>query len=240
MGKGKLLLVEDEQSVADPIQRGLTEEGYQVDHARDGQEGLLLALTGSYDALILDWRLPGMDGLSIVERIRGAKSRLPVLMLTAMRDIDYRVEGLNAGADDYLTKPFSFEELLARIRALMRRNLEARKPVGMDQVLLAAGPLQMDTIRRTVHLNGRLLILRMKEFQLLEVLMRRLDEVVTRTYIAELVWGSPFEVTDNAIDVTVSNLRQHLETDIAENSQHIVLETVRGVGYRLILHSASE
>lgn len=228
----RLLLVEDEESLAIPIRRGLEEEGYQVDLSGNGEQGLMMALTSPYAAIILDWRLPGMDGLAVVERLRGAKCNVPVLMLTAMRDVDYRIKGLDAGADDYLTKPFSFEELLARLRALVRRSKAQLVPSEFGKITLKVGILEMDTVRRTANLGSKPLALRMKEYQLLELLMRRVGEIVTRTSIAEMVWGSPFEVTDNAIDVTVSNLRHHLEI---ENGQAgaIHIETIRGVGYRL-------
>ncbi len=234
----RILLIEDEEGLALPIQRGLEEEGYQVDLAGNGEDGLLQALTSPYAVIILDWRLPGIDGLAVVERLRGAKMTVPVLMLTAMRDVDYRVRGLNAGADDYLTKPFSFEELLARIKALGRRTQAPETPPGHERVLFKAGPLEMDTIRRTARLGPHPLSLRMKEYQLLELLIRRVGDVVTRTAIAERVWGSPFDVTDNAIDVTVSNLRQHLES-AAHQAGTVRIETIRGVGYRLDTRSGS-
>ncbi len=229
MGKGRLLLIEDEKSLATPIKKGLQEEGYLVDHSDNGEQGLLMALTTPYDVLILDWRLPGMDGITVLNRIRGSKSKLPVLMLTAMQEVEYRVKGLNAGADDYLTKPFSFEELLARIKALKRRHQADTIPLEHEQVRLKAGILEMDIVRRTASLAGESLVLRMKEFQLLELFMRRVDEIVTRTMIAEQVWGSAFDVTDNAIDVTISNLRQHLASGLDD----IEIETMRGLGYRL-------
>lgn len=228
----RLLLIEDEESLAFPIRKGLEEEGFNVDLVGNGEQGLVMALTSQYHAIILDWRLPGLNGLAVVERLRGVKSNVPVLMLTAMREVDYRIKGLNAGADDYLTKPFSFEELLARIRALIRRTGDDSAPPDHEKVLLKAGPLEMDTLRRTARLGSTPLSLRMKEYQLLELLVRRSGEVVTRTVIAEHVWGSLFDVTDNAIDVTVSNLRQHLKPDAkAKSSLHI--ETVRGIGYRM-------
>ena len=160
---------------------------------------------------------------------------MPVLMLTALRDVDHRVAGLDAGADDYLTKPFAFEELLARLRALSRRVVKPDAPAGHQRIHLEAGPLRMDTARRTAYLHGRLLELRAKEFRLLELLMRMGGAVATRTLIAERVWGSAFEVTDNAIDVTVSNLRQRLGETTAPAT--VSVETVRGVGYRLCLHA---
>ena len=230
----RLLLIEDEEGVIDPVVRGLREEGYHVDVAREGPYGLRQALTEEYMILIIDWRLPGMDGRTVVERLRGAQVRTPILMLTALRDVGYRVAGLDAGADDYLTKPFVFDELLARLRALRRRAAETSDvPPGHHQVYLQTGPLTMDTARRTAHLAGRPLDLRTKEYRLLELLLRLRGEVATRTSIAESVWGSAFDVTDNAIDVTVSNLRQSLSEAAGDGPCPIGIETVRGVGYRL-------
>lgn len=230
----RLLLIEDEESIAAPVRRGLEEEGYHVDVAPDGEQGLRQALTEDYDLLVVDWRLPGMDGRTVVERLRAVRVKTPVLMLTALRDVDHRVAGLDAGADDYLTKPFAFVELQARLRALARRVASDEDgPVGHQKVHLEAGPLNMDTARRTAHVGGRPLDLRTKEYRLLELLLRSSGGVVTRTRIAEHVWGSPFEVTDNAIDITVSNLRQRLAEAAGDVAEPVVVETVRGVGYRL-------
>ena len=192
-----------------------------------------MALVEEYDLLVVDWRLPGMDGRTLVERLRAARVKTPVLMLTALRDVDYRVAGLDAGADDYLTKPFDFAELTARLRALSRRAASEEVPVGHQRVHLEAGPLRMDTARRTAHLAGRPLDLRAKEYGLLELLLRLGGGVATRTRIAEHVWGSPFDVTDNAIDITVSNLRQRLGEIAEGTAEPVLVETVRGVGYRL-------
>ena len=154
-------------------------------------------------------------------------------MLTALRDIDHRVAGLDAGADDYLTKPFAFEELLARLRALRRRVPDEEILPGYQKVHLEAGPLHIDTARRIAYLNGRPLALRSKEYGLLELLLRLDGEVATRTLIAERVWGSAFDVTDNAIDITISNLRQRLSEAAGGGTASVFVETVRGVGYRL-------
>ncbi len=227
-----VLIVEDEASLSDPLTRGLTEEGYVVAVAADGRTGLMKALAENYDVLIVDWRLPGMDGKTIVERLRAGRSTIPVLMLTAMRDIDHRVSGLDAGADDYLTKPFSFEELLARLRALLRRGTGMDDGTEANAALVEAGPLRLDVPRRKAWLGIGEVELRSKEYRLLELLARRAGTVVSRTVIAERVWGSPFEVTDNAIDVTVSNLRHRLDA-AADGGASVTIETVRGVGYRL-------
>ena len=236
-GSQRLLFVEDEQSVADPIRRGLEEEGYVVDWTPRGDEGLTQALATSYDVLIIDWRLPGMDGRTLIERLRQEGHHVPALMLTALQDVDHRVEGLDAGADDYLTKPFSFEELLARLRAITRRA-QSGGPVGMEPAQLQAGALRLDTKRRRVRYGTVDLDLRPKAFRLLELLLRKQDEVVTRTMIAERVWGSPFEVTANAIDVTISTLRRALQdAEPVDTGRPVVVETERGVGYRLSVPS---
>lgn len=225
-----MLIVEDETSLSDPMMRGLEEEGYLVDVVADGQSGLMKALAEDYDVLIVDWRLPGLDGRTLIQRLRSGKPAVPVLMLTAMRDVDHRVAGLDAGADDYLTKPFAFEELLARLRALRRRtNGSGEVPSEVIEV----GPLRLDMPRRTAWIGATELELRTKEYRLLELLARSAGDVVTRTMIAERVWGSAFEVTDNAIDVTVSNLRNHL-SEAGYEAEHVAVETVRGVGYRLV------
>lgn len=230
-GSLRLLFVEDEESLARPTARGLKEEGYSVTRCCEGRTGLKRALSEEFDVFVIDWRLPELDGRTLIERIRAAGIKTPVLMLTAMRDVDHRIAGLDAGADDYLTKPFVFEELLARLRALLRRPVSMRDQTARQRIHLEAGPLQVDTARRTVSLAGRDLNLRTKEYRLLELLLRRAGDVLTRTIIAETVWGSAFNVTDNAIDVTVSNLRTRLESERAGSAVRIV--TVRGVGYRL-------
>ena len=231
----RLLFVEDEADVAGPIKRGLEEEGYLVDWTKNGENGLTEALAGPYDVLIVDWRLPGLDGRRLVERLRGEGDQTPVLILTALQDVDHRVAGLDAGADDYLTKPFSFEELLARLRALTRRAHQEAASPDTQKTHLKAGALTMDTARRTVRYGAESLDLRPKAFRLLELLLRQKGTVVTRTTIAERVWGSLYDVTANAIDVTVSSLRQALQgADPAGDSfSRVTIETERGVGYRL-------
>jgi DNA-binding response OmpR family regulator len=231
----RLLFVEDEADVAGPIKRGLEEEGYLVDWTTNGEDGLTEALAGPYDVLIVDWRLPGMDGRQLVERLRSEGSPTPVLMLTALQDVDHRVAGLDAGADDYLTKPFSFEELLARLRALTRRAEQEAASPDTQKTHLKAGALTMDTARRTVRYGAASLDLRPKAFRLLELLLRQKGTVVTRTTIAERVWGSLYDVTANAIDVTISSLRQALQdADLTGDTlAPVTIETERGVGYRL-------
>lgn len=237
----RLLFVEDEEHVAAPIKRGLEEEGYTVDWMQRAEDAHAEALVTSYAVLIVDWRLPGMDGRTLIEQLREAGCGTPVLMLTALRDVDHRVAGLDAGADDYLTKPFSFEELLARLRALRRRGEPDDAAVDTPPVHLQAGALSLDTTRRKVRYGTEALDLRPKAFRLLELLLRRQGEVVTRTRIAERVWGSPYRVTDNAIDVTVSNLRRALDAAAPSGTElnPVVLETERGVGYRLAVSASS-
>jgi DNA-binding response OmpR family regulator len=228
----RLLVVEDEEAISAPVRRGLEEEGYAVTVEADGQRGLAEALVGDYDGLVVDWRLPSLDGRTLVERLRAGGVGTPVLLLTALGDIEYRVAGLDAGADDYLAKPFSFEELLARLRALLRRSRSSPEAgPGLQPVHLRLGRLHLDAARRTARVgDGADLGLRDKEFRLLELLLRHAGEVVSRTRIAERVWGSVFEVTDNAIDITASGLRQRLAEATPTG---VRFETVRGVGYRL-------
>ena len=242
MSPKRLLFVEDEAGVAGPIKRGLEEEGYRVSWTTEGEEGLTEALTGSYDVLIVDWRLPGINGRTLIERLRKGGNATPVLMLTALQDVDHRVAGLDAGADDYLTKPFSFEELLARLRALTRRADRHTGSPDTQKTHLQAGALTMDTARRTVRYGPSSLDLRPKAFRLLELLLRQKGTVVTRTNIAERVWGSPYDVTANAIDVTVSSLREALQSaDITDDSlARVSIETERGVGYRLTVSPPSD
>ena len=238
----RLLFIEDEEDVAGPIKRGLEEEGYLVDWTRKGEEGLTEALAGTYVALIVDWRLPGMDGRTLIEQLRDEGDTTPVLMLTALQDVDHRVAGLDAGADDYLTKPFSFEELLARLRALTRRAGQASASPGTEKTHLQAGALTMDTARRTVRYGPSSLDLRPKAYRLLELLLRQKETVVTRTKIAERVWGSPYDVTANAIDVTVSSLRQALgKVELGDGAlSEVTIETERGIGYRLSVAPSSD
>ena len=232
-----LLLVEDEISLATSLKRGLEEEGYTVDVAYDGEAGCALGLVHDYDLMIVDWRLPKKDGHRVIEQLREAGRRVPILMLTALGGIDHRVAGLDAGADDYLTKPFSFEELLARLRALARRARQDGPPTPW----LKQGLLEIDTARRRVSVQGAVLDVRPKEYALLEVFMRAPGQVLSRTVLAERVWGSAFHVSDNVIDVSISRLRQKLADALkphaAEHAVHI--QTIRGVGYCLVVETGS-
>ena len=194
-----------------------------------------LALANAYDAFVVDWRLPKGDGKTLVERLRAAGREEPVLMLTALSDVEHRVAGLDAGADDYLPKPFAFEELVARLRALLRRP-----PLSDQERTVTVGPLSLDGERRKVTMGGprgeAVLNLRPKEYAMLEVFMRSADAALSRTVLAERVWGDALFVTDNALDVTVSGLRQRLDDAVkasgADGAPHV--ETIRGVGYRLV------
>ena len=217
----RILVVEDEKKVANFIKQGLEEEGYAVDWAPDGQAGLVLALDGVHDLIILDLNLPKMDGLKVLQEIRKAKIKSPVLLLTIRAMIEDKVLGLDAGADDYLTKPFSFQELLARIRALFRRRSEA------EPAMLQVADLTLDPSRRLVRRGNEKIDLSTKEFALLDYFMRNPGRVLTRTMIAEHVWDYDFDTTTNVIDVYVNFLRKKIDADRAVKLIH----TIRGVGY---------
>jgi heavy metal response regulator len=217
----RILVVEDEKKVANFIKQGLEEEGYAVDWAADGQEGLTLALDGVHDLIVLDLNLPKMDGLRVLQELRKAKIKAPVLLLTIRAMIEDKVLGLDAGADDYLTKPFSFQELLARIRALFRRRLQA------EPALLQIADLTLDPSRRVVLRGAEKIDLSTKEFALLDYFMRNLGRVLTRTMIAEHVWDYDFDTATNVIDVYVNFLRKKIDADRDVKLIH----TVRGVGY---------
>jgi len=219
----RLLLVEDEKKVASFIKKGLEEEGYAVDHASDGQLGLMMGLDGVHDLIILDINLPGKNGLSVLQEFRQKKVTTPVLLLTVRAAIEDKVIGLDTGADDYLTKPFAFQELLARIRALLRRQAEAEPP------LLEVADLTLDPARRLVFRGEKKIELTSKEFALLDYFMRNTGRVLTRTMIAEHVWDYNFDTMTNVIDVYVNYLRKKIDAD----REPRLIHTVRGVGYVL-------
>lgn len=229
-----LLLVEDEKQLANSMKRGLEEEGYVVEVSYNGEDAEVLGLTNDYDIVILDWRLPGKDGRKILEHWRKEYRRFPVLMLTALNDTEHKIQGLDTGADDYLGKPFSFEELLARLRALLRRNQD----VTTDPMAIQYGPIHLDIRKRQVSFCSEEFILRPKEFTLLELLLEHPRDVFSKTQLAERVWGSAYYISDNVIEVTVSTLRQKL-TDIwhkqgkTRQKESMLIETIRGAGYRL-------
>jgi two-component system, OmpR family, response regulator len=220
----KMLVIEDDREAAAYIVKGLGESGYVVDHAAEGRDGLFMATDGSYDALIVDRMLPGMDGLALIAALRAADIRTPVLILSALGAVDDRVKGLRAGGDDYLVKPFAFAELLARLEALLRRG-------GGNQptTRLAVGDLEMDLLTRQVRRTGQEIELLPREFRLLEFLMRHAGQVVTRTMLLESVWDYHFDPQTNVIDVHVSRLRHKID----KGFDRPLLHTVRGAGYRL-------
>jgi two-component system, OmpR family, response regulator len=220
----KLLLIEDDLRAADFVANGLRESGHSVDHAPDGAEGLALALAAQYDVIVADRMLPHLDGLAVVQALRAQGVTTPILILSALAKVDDRVKGLRAGGDDYLTKPFAFSELLARIEVLQRRA------APQDAVTrLRVADLEMDLVARKVTRGGRPLDLTAREFRLLEYLMRHAGQVVTRTMLLENVWDLHFDPQTNVIDVHVSRLRQALDPGNAPPLIH----TVRGSGYVL-------
>jgi two-component system, OmpR family, response regulator len=221
----KILLIEDDQQTATYIIKGLGEEGMIVDHAANGRDGLFHATDGGYDAIILDRMLPQMDGMAVLGALRAGGISTPVLMLSALAAVDDRVAGLTAGSDDYLTKPFAFAELLARLKLMLRRGGTGAQPTTQ----LACGDLEMDLLSRKVKRGQRAIDLQPREFRLLEYLLRHKEEVVTRTMLLEGVWDYHFDPGTNVIDVHVSRLRRKI--DDGEGSP--LIHTVRGAGYRL-------
>ncbi|MCL4676008.1 MAG: response regulator transcription factor [Pararhodobacter sp.] len=221
----KLLVIEDDKKTGTYIAEGLRQEGHSVDLIADGADGLVRASVGSYDVLIVDRMLPGIDGLSLVKTLRGAKNRTPVLLLTALGGVDDRIEGLNAGADDYLVKPFAFGELSARIAAL------ARRPQMQDEpTVLKAADLDMNLLTRKVTRAGQPIDLLPREFALLEHLLRRKGRVQTRTMLMEAVWDIHFDPMTNVVDTHISRLRRKIDKPFATD----LIETVRGAGYRIV------
>ena len=219
----RLLLVEDDARVASFIRRGLREEHYTVDVATDGEQALELAGANDYDLLILDVMLPKRSGLDVLKQLRTDGNTVPVLILTAKDDRSDKVKGLNHGADDYLTKPFGFEELLARIRALLRRR------GGLVPTVLRADDLELDALRHHVTRGGRVLTLTNREYAVLELLLRHVNQVVTRTMLAEHVWEHDFDPFSNVIDVHMARLRQKVD----EGARIKLVQTIRGRGYML-------
>ena len=221
----RVLVIEDDPEVAQFLQRGLTAAGHEVTVALDGKRGLLLATTAVHDALIVDRMLPGVDGLTIIRTLRASQIMQPVLILSAVGELDDRVDGLRAGGDDYLVKPFALAEVLARLDALARRVRDRADTT----TTLALADLQLDLLRHEVRRAGRTIDLQPREFQLLEFLMRHARQVVTRTMLLEHVWGYHFDPQTNVIDVHISRLRAKIDRD-----QPVpLIHTIRGVGYRL-------
>jgi heavy metal response regulator len=223
MSPVRILVVEDERKVASFIKKGLEEEGYAVDVAVDGEEGLVMALTRVHDLIILDIRLPRRDGLRVLQALRHDGVTAPVLLLTVRATIEDKVLGLDAGADDYLTKPFAFQELVARVRALLRRRAEG------EPTVLHIGDLTLDPARRTVTRGDEKIDLTPREFALLDYFMRNPGRVLTRTMIAEHVWDYSFDTSTNVIDVYVNYLRKKVDA----GREPKLLHTMRGVGYVL-------
>jgi len=220
----KLLVVEDDREAAAFLVKGLKESGHTVDHAADGREGLMLATTERFDAIVLDRMLPGMDGLAIVAALRASENPTPVLILSALDQVDDRVRGLKAGGDDYLTKPYAFSELMARLESLLRRGAG-----GKTLTTLKVGELEIDLLARTVRRGTVEIELLPREFRLLEYLARNAGHVVTRTMLLEQVWDYHFDPQTNVIDVHISRLRQKIDKGYAKPMLH----TVRGAGYCL-------
>ncbi len=221
----KLLVIEDDVEAARYLAKGLTEHGYTIDHAEDGPSGFHLASRNTYDAMIVDRMLPGLDGLSIIEALRKSGNRTPALILSAKTRVHDRVAGLKAGGDDYLTKPFALAELLARLEALLRRGQPSA-----GETRLRVADLEMDLPSREVNRAGRAIELQPREFRVLEYLMRHAGHVVTRTMLLESVWGYTFDPQTNVIDVHISRLRQKID----KGFDRPLLQTVRGAGYRLV------
>ena len=222
----RVLLVEDDPHQSQFTARGLREAGHLVEVAADGKEGLFLATTESFDVIVLDRMLPRVDGLTVLRTLRASGIATPVLILSALGEVDERVEGLRAGGDDYLSKPFSGSELLARLDVLQRRS---RPAAVAESTRLGVADLQMNLLRRSVTRAGRPIDLKPKEFRLLEYLMRHADQVVTRTMLLEAVWDYHFDPRTNVIDVHISNLRAKLDLP----GLPPLIHTVRGAGYRL-------
>ncbi len=223
-----VLLVEDDPLIANFVAKGLREAGHVVEHAANGVDGLHLATHENFDALILDRMLPGLDGLQLLKQLRATGHATPALVLSSLGDVEQRVEGLRNGADDYLGKPFSFVELIARLEGLMRRQSQQAGPVTR----LRVADLEMDLLKRGVRRGDQAIELQPREFRLLEYLMRNAEQVVTRTMLLEAVWDYHFDPQTNVIDVHVSRLRQKIDRD-----REPLLHTVRGAGYLLGLRA---
>jgi two-component system OmpR family response regulator len=220
----KILVIEDDETTGDYIAEGLREEGHVVDLVRDGRDGLIQATTGEHDVLVVDRMLPGLDGMALVKTLRGAGNRTPVLFLTSLGGVDDRIDGLNAGGDDYLVKPFAFGELSARIAALARRP-----QLKTEETVLRAGDLEMDLVRRKVTRQGQEIDLLPREFALLEHLLRRKGRVQTRTMLLEGVWDLGFDPQTNVVETHISRLRAKVDRPFDSE----LIQTVRGAGYRI-------
>ena len=221
----RILVIEDDSSVADFISRGLREAGHTTDHADNGKDGLFLATTEKYDVMIVDRMLPHVDGLSIIRTLRASENDTPILILSALGQVDDRVKGLQAGGDDYLVKPFAFSELEARLEVLARRS----RGVAAAETTLQVGSLEMDLLSREVQRDGKLITLQPRDFKLLEFLMRHAGQVVTRTMLLEHVWDYHFDPQTNVIDVHISRLRSKID----KGFDTPLIHTIRGAGYKI-------
>jgi two-component system OmpR family response regulator len=220
----RVLVIEDDKKIASFVVNGLKQNGFAVDHAADGENGLALAQVVTYDAAVLDIMLPKLDGLSLLRQLRQRKILTPVLILSAKASVDDRVKGLQAGGDDYLTKPFAFSELLARVQALVRRATQTAEPIK-----LSAGDLSMDLLTREITRGGQKINLQSREFALLELLLRHAGHAITKTLILEHLWDYSFDPQTNVVDVLVHRLRAKVDKDFPVK----LIQTIRGVGYVL-------
>lgn len=220
----RILVIEDDNKVANYICQGLQQSGYNADHSEDGRDGLFMATSENYDVVIVDRMLPGLNGLSLLKALRAAKNTVPVLILSALGHVDDRVEGLRAGGDDYLVKPFAFAELLARVEVLSRRSAGA---ASGQETKLIVGDLEMDLLARRITRVGQTIDLQAREFRLLEYLLRHQGQVVTRTMLLENVWDYHFDPQTNVIDVHISRLRNKVD----KGFNLPLIRTVRGAGY---------
>lgn len=221
----RVLVVEDDETNANYIIDGLKQAGHNPDRAKDGMEGLYMATEGKYDAIIIDRMLPKLDGLTVIQTLRSADNKTPVLVLSSLSKVEERVQGLKVGGDDYLTKPFAFSELMARVEALVRRNSN----VQSEQTSLKVADLEMNLINRTVKRGDKEIDMQNREFQLLEYMMRRPGQVITRTMLLEGVWDFHFNPQTNLIDAQMSKIRQKID----KGHEKQLIQTIRGVGYKL-------
>jgi len=220
----RILVIEDDPKIVSFIVKGFKQAGFAVDHAANGEDGLHLALSEHYDVAVVDLMLPRLDGLGLIVKLREQRVKTPVIILSARRSVDDRVRGLQTGGDDYLTKPFSFSELLARVRALIRRAGGAAEPTRLTH-----GDLSINLLTREVVRGGKSIELQPREFALLDFLMRNAGRVITKTIIMEQIWGYHFDPQTNVVDVLVCRLRNKVDRDVA----HKLIQTIRGVGYVL-------
>jgi two-component system OmpR family response regulator len=220
----RLLLVEDNRTIASFVTKGLEQAGFAVDHSDNGEDGLHLALTEPYDVAIIDVMLPRLDGLALIDKMRRQRINIPVIIVSAKRSLDDKIKGLQTGSDDYLIKPCAFSELLARVRALIRRSRDSMEPTR-----LTVGDLSVDLLKREVNRSGRTIALQPMEFKLLEYLMRNAETVVSKTMILEHVWDYNFDPQTSVVDVLVCRVRNKVDRDF----QRKLIHTIRGVGYVL-------